>query len=116
LETEAMMFKATCLGYLVLSAALLSACSSSLRAPDAAQTPISLKPRPTQAGGVGSEAPADSSAPPLAPTSDQLRLLTGLRSEGAAPELFNQVWLNSPPLKLADLRGKAIVIDFWTFG
>jgi hypothetical protein len=43
-------------------------------------------------------------------------LLAGLRSQGAAPELFNQVWLNSPPLKLADLRGKVIVIDFWTFG
>jgi hypothetical protein len=98
-ETEAMMLKATCLGYLVLSAALLSACSSSLRAPDAAQTPVPLEPRPTQAGDVGPEAPVDSATPPFAPTSEQLRLLAGLRSQVAAPELF-----------------KVIVIDFWTFG
>jgi thiol-disulfide isomerase/thioredoxin len=29
--------------------------------------------------------------------------------------LFNQVWLNSQPLKLANLRGQVIVVDFWTF-
>ena len=36
-----------------------------------------------------------------------------------APE-FNQTspetWLNSPPLSMADLRGKVVLIDFWTFG
>lgn len=30
-----------------------------------------------------------------------------------APELFAETWLNSRPLKLKDLRGKAVVIDFW---
>ena len=33
-----------------------------------------------------------------------------------APELHNEVWLNSDPLKLADLRGQVTIVEFWTFG
>ena len=35
-----------------------------------------------------------------------------------APEFTHQSdseWINSKPLKLADLRGKVVLIDFWTF-
>ena len=36
---------------------------------------------------------------------------------GPAPELTNEVWLNvDAPLRLADLRGKVVAIDMWTFG
>lgn len=36
---------------------------------------------------------------------------------GVAPELTNTVWLNTEgPLRLADLRGKVVLIDMWTFG
>lgn len=36
---------------------------------------------------------------------------------GPAPELTNDVWLNvDAPLRLADLRGKVVAIDMWTFG
>lgn len=36
---------------------------------------------------------------------------------GAAPELTNDTWLNvDAPLRLADLRGKVVAIDMWTFG
>ena len=33
-----------------------------------------------------------------------------------APELTNETWLNSDRLTSADLRGKVVLIDFWTFG
>ncbi|MFQ5989552.1 MAG: hypothetical protein ACE5K9_06530 [Candidatus Methylomirabilales bacterium] len=33
-----------------------------------------------------------------------------------APEISNRVWVNSPPLRLADLRGKVILLEFWTYG
>ena len=36
---------------------------------------------------------------------------------GPAPELNNEIWLNvDAPLRLADLRGKVIALDMWTFG
>ena len=36
--------------------------------------------------------------------------------EGALPTLNGAVqWLNSPPLTVQDLRGKVVLIDFWTY-
>ena len=96
------MFKTHHLEYWAVLVMLVSACSSrsGLHAADIAQVPPSLEPQGARAGP---------------PTPEQLNLLKNLKSQGAAPELFNQVWLNSPPLKLADLRGKVVVVDFWTF-
>jgi thiol-disulfide isomerase/thioredoxin len=33
----------------------------------------------------------------------------------AAPEISNGVWINSEPLTLKSLRGRVVLIDFWTF-
>ncbi|MBI1731175.1 MAG: redoxin domain-containing protein [Gammaproteobacteria bacterium] len=41
-----------------------------------------------------------------------------VRQPLAAPEFTHAEpgeWLNSTPLKLADLRGKVVLVDFWTF-
>jgi thiol-disulfide isomerase/thioredoxin len=40
-----------------------------------------------------------------------------LQDYGPAPELTNRVWLNvDRPLRLADLRGKVVLLEMWTFG
>jgi len=33
-----------------------------------------------------------------------------------APEITNPTWLNSEPLHLNDLKGKVVMVEFWTFG
>jgi len=33
-----------------------------------------------------------------------------------APNIGNEVWLNSAPQRLKDLRGKVVMVEFWTFG
>ena len=36
---------------------------------------------------------------------------------GPAPEIENEVWLNTQsPLRLADLRGSVVLLEMWTFG
>lgn len=49
-------------------------------------------------------------------TEEQRWLLDSLPSQGEAPELHNEVWLNSDPLALADLRGQVVLLDMWTYG
>ena len=48
---------------------------------------------------------------------DQPRRPVQLRAE--PPEIPHQSeddWVNSKPLKFADLKGKVVVVNFWTFG
>ena len=40
-----------------------------------------------------------------------------LQSLGTAPELENEVWINTDePLRLADLQGQVVLLEMWTFG
>src|SRR6266478_1836825 len=37
--------------------------------------------------------------------------------QGAAPDFAGiSNWFNSKPLNIADLRGKVVLVDFWTYG
>jgi hypothetical protein len=33
-----------------------------------------------------------------------------------APEITGGPWINSPPLSLAGLRGRVVLVEFWTYG
>jgi len=33
-----------------------------------------------------------------------------------APELASGAWINSQPLTMQALRGRVVLVDFWTFG
>jgi thiol-disulfide isomerase/thioredoxin len=33
-----------------------------------------------------------------------------------APEITGQTWFNADPLRIADLKGKVVLVEFWTFG
>jgi hypothetical protein len=34
----------------------------------------------------------------------------------AAPELTGVNWLNSKPLSMAQLKGRVVLVEFWTYG
>ena len=98
---------------------LLAACTGPVAGPGAGP------PLPAAAGAPQNQVPAPQAEPaqvstPVdapAPTPDELATLAAsLKSQGPAPELHNQVWLNSEPLKLADLRGQVVIVEFWTYG
>jgi thiol-disulfide isomerase/thioredoxin len=39
-----------------------------------------------------------------------------LRLGQAAPEITGGPWVNSDPLSLAALRGRVVIVEFWTYG
>ena len=50
-------------------------------------------------------------------TDSAMSKLASLPDLGPAPELTNDTWLNvDAPLRLANLRGKVVIVEMWTFG
>jgi hypothetical protein len=39
-----------------------------------------------------------------------------LRVGAPAPEVTGQGWINSPPLTMQALRGRVVLVEFWTYG
>jgi hypothetical protein len=39
-----------------------------------------------------------------------------LRLRDPAPEIGGGPWINSPPLAIEKLRGRVVLVEFWTYG
>lgn len=82
--------------------------------PVAVATTEETAPEPVVVAEEADVVTNDNDNPP--PTAEQLELLTSLEVKGIPPELNNEVWLNADPMKLADLRGQVVIVEFWTYG
>lgn len=83
--------------------------------------PPAVPPLPQQANRaapilIPTNTPSSVQNAETALTPAQLQLLAGLPALGAAPELQNETWFNSDPLQLSALRGKVVMVEFWTYG
>ena len=68
-------------------------------------------PIPTEQAPPATVSQATASQPPEVPAAAVLPVLE------PAPSWTNDVWINSEtPLPLEDLRGKVVLLEFWTFG
>jgi thiol-disulfide isomerase/thioredoxin len=58
--------------------------------------------------------------PPRGPSVDQAdagTMLSSATTPAAAPNFVGiKAWFNSAPLSIAELRGKVVLVDFWTYG
>jgi len=78
---------------------------------------------PGAAGGSMSMAMSNSNmAMSNSPAGGQAMMMSGAKSSGALPQEGEApsfagatLWLNSPPLTIEGLRGKVVVVDFWTY-
>jgi len=56
------------------------------------------------------------SAPPTLAGTGSNALLIPVDQRSSAPELLGvDAWINSPPLSMSGLRGRVVLVDFWTF-
>ncbi len=66
---------------------------------------------------LATTSPVESDPQSDQPIAQPTAVPVALEDLGSAPELNNQVWLNTDhPLRLEDLRGKVVLLDMWTFG
>lgn len=53
--------------------------------------------------------------PPTPRPTQTPQKLSNLPDLGVAPDITNEVWLNAEPHTLEDLRGKVVLVEFWTY-
>lgn len=94
------------LGLVACAASGEPAAESSLPADPTTATPDGPTSPPTAAGEEPTIQPTVTPSPALS-----------LPDLGPAPDITNEVWLNTEqPLNLDALRGRVVLVEFWTFG
>lgn len=110
---------------IMLTLPLLAGCSAAGSGmPDASEpvagTAAPARPADTAGPATATTAPAAATEPPgatAAPAATTTPVRAALPDYGPAPEFTNSTWLNTDrPLRLADLRGRVVALDMWTFG
>ncbi len=71
---------------------------------------LNARHAPASAASLETMAEDSSEGQQVTPTAIRLSFEAEMPSLGGAT-----AWLNSPPLSVADLRGKVVLIDFWTY-
>jgi len=41
---------------------------------------------------------------------------TAVTAGSAAPDIAGEHWINSTPLTITGLRGRVVLVEFWTYG
>jgi hypothetical protein len=93
---------------LIIVTILLAACAS-------------VSPSSNSSGRIQEDGAANEPGEPVMEAQKPAEAPKSVRADledlGPAPELVNQVWVNTDqPLRLEDLRGKVVLLDMWTFG
>src|SRR5262245_20298054 len=64
---------------------------------------------------LGCTKPEAHGAPSKSSAGETMPTRAGLPIEGELPALVATEWINSIPLTLEDLRGKVVLVEFWTY-
>jgi hypothetical protein len=100
---------------------VLAACSTAEIKPTAetvvtAEVLVETAPSTSSGKDVRAE-PVPTIPPTNLPTDSPQPIRANYPNLGPAPEIENEVWLNTDqPVTLASQRGKVVLVEFWTFG
>jgi hypothetical protein len=109
-----MSIKAPLVTAIMLALILFVAACSIESSPEIAAEPT-IAPTSDAPPATSNLPPATSDQPPT-PSPEPLPTAP-FRDLGPAPEITNEIWLNTDgALPLASLRGQVVLIEFWTFG
>ncbi len=131
-STVLWLIPAIFLAAISLAAIFLAACTSSTDPAEEFSRPSGAVSEPGTTAEALPEPPAtavseDSLTPTNQPSPEPLQATTPLEETaplqvilpdlGPAPDITNEIWLNTDqPLNLAALRGRVVLVEFWTFG